>query len=192
MMVPPTTSIKEDNRPSSCISRHSFKLSCILMLLKNIPVFWRTSSSKTVESPQASPAPPVAHVEERPPNGRGLQIWSKCLGGQIWQCFLGKVILMTKDEDEKICTYTVDYILYTLHFKYCQDGLRQQLFWCLFPWTPWEKGYDCIYIYTYWTFVTLLALLQNCQAGDRKSLGMEPSWDEVKKRIQKVSGPYGW
>lgn len=156
---------------------------------KNIPVFWRTSSSKTVESLQASPAPPVAHVEERPPNGRGLQIWSMCLGGQ-----------MTKDERwEEMCIYIYSiyihcrlYICIHCIFRICQDGLRQQLFWCLFPWTPWEKGYDCVYIYIYWTFVILLALLQNCQAGDRKSLGMEPSWEEVKKRVQKVSGPYGW
>lgn len=115
---------------------------------KNIPVFWRTSSSKTVESPQASPAPPVAHVEERPRNGRGLQIWSKCLGGQIWQCFLGKVILMTKDERwEEMYIHCRLYICIHCIVKYCQDGLRQQLFWCLFPWTPWEKGYDCIYMY---------------------------------------------
>lgn len=126
---------------------------------KNILVFWRTSSSKTVESPQASPAPPVAHVEERPRNGRGLQIWSKCLGGQIWQCFFGK-----SDIDDKrwkmrryvyiyICSIYIHCRLYIcIHciFRICQDGLRQQLFWCLFPWAPWERLWLFIYIEHLW------------------------------------------
>ena len=72
MMIPPATSIKKDDkRHVSRISKHSFKQ----ILYPHVPL--------TISQFFGEPPPPRAHLEERPPNGRGLQIWWKCLGGQI-------------------------------------------------------------------------------------------------------------